>query len=417
MSFAWLKLKRSKSENFVNQLPFISLFILLLCPLIFALIKISSVSLYEHLQGNPALALSKTPPINASWTWEGMMSGSWQKAFEAKLSADVPARSVFIRFHNQLYYSLFSKSFMYSEALIIGKNNFIFEKKYLEKYCNSSRASYTKARFKQWANELKAIENYFSQQGKYFVFLITPSKASYYPEYLPAQYPCAMRSKRPDYYLAINSLKSAGVRYVDGSAITLKNKEKYGQLLYPRGGTHWSSLAAMLTLEELIKRLRHSESKLPLPNYRYRVDKEPERVDKDLIQLAHLIFPYKDYNVPHITFPSPNFFSHTPLSVAVIGGSFLITLSELMLKSNLVSSVDHFFYFDRAHFDYKQYMPTNSLDGYLDNNNMKNFTAIFNSDIIILEENESLLQSSHINKLVNMLNTTQHANLSYKIYG
>lgn len=287
---------------------------------------------------------------------------------------------------------------MYDSGLIIGKKGFLYEKIYVEQYLNLSQKEYTAEQFDQWAQDLKKISDYFTTRGKVFVYFLTPSKVTFYPEYLPNSYlKLIPENPRPDYYLKKEALKKSGVSYVDASEYLMKLKEKsYGQLLFPLGGTHWTMLGATLSMQKVINKVaKIGNFSLPPIKYSYAPSFQAKYVDKDLLDLCKLLFPNIKYLVPDVVFEKNE--SSVPLKMAIIGGSFTNFYTSLFKNTGYFSQVDHFYYLILNH--YQVTADGNVKEIPVVKEDPSSYKDILNADVVILEENELLPYSNHLKEL------------------
>lgn len=340
------------------------------------------------------------PAISGS----SLLAKKWQKQFEDWLNLKIPFRIQLIRIHNQIYYSLFSSSYTFDDRIVIGKKNYFYQISYLNKYCNSKHIVYRQAQFDEWAAKLQALNDFFQKRGQKFVYIISPSKASYFPEYFPANYQCN-GVHRPDYVLAQHALKNVAFPYVDGSKILLQNKPQYGALLFPLGGIHWTVLGAALIMQDVLKKI--AAPQLPKLQFSYTTSFSPNGTDSDLLDLNNLFFPQKYYIVPVVSFTKiPSIYSGKQLKVALVGSSFSMHLVQLFNQEKLFTQMDYYFYFKERHFQVKSDTPPEQV--FLDTKNVdltdpKTYQDILNADVVIFEENENNLQAAYLTQLLDAL--------------
>jgi alginate O-acetyltransferase complex protein AlgJ len=367
-------------------IPFILMIIILVLPLNLFIIK----QLINKFSPNPK---TQNPPLVSV---EKILNGSLQKEYETWFNNHNPMKSMFTNFNNQFYYSLFSKSLMFDSNIVIGKNAYLFEKIYINQYVNLSKIPYTQKQFDLWAADLQELADFFAKRGQKLIYLITPSKASFYPEYLPDSYAKIIKDTRPDYFLKIEALKKVRVPYFDASQFILANKDKsYGYLLFPQGGTHWTMLGASLVAQRILDLIaQQTQTQLPPLSYSYTITTRPLGVDKDLLHLCKLLFPPKHYSVPFVSFKKNK--NPVPLKVAIIGGSFTHFFKQLFTESQYFSQLDHYYYLILNHYQTskngKKELPINREDP-------SSYQDILAADVVILEENEILPYSNHFREL------------------
>ena len=139
--------------------------------------------------------------------------------------------------------------------VVIGKNGFLFENGYINEYLGFS-PKYTEVTDEQlidMVTTLKNIQTKLSEKGIAFLVVITPSKASSMPQFIPAWY-IARHTAAPGYVRPytrfLNLLVQQGVYHVDSAslyrAVGLTNT-------FPKTGTHWTKLAAFETVSAVLK--------------------------------------------------------------------------------------------------------------------------------------------------------------------
>lgn len=407
----------------LTRLPIIMIMFLLLLPLLLTILETVQQGLYWQLGSRqfvikapqflqPALdeirlrliTMQAKPLVNPGqqkgesfprWSWNSLMAGTFQGKFEIWLNESLPFRANMVRIFNQIYYDFFSKSYINNGNLIVGKNRQLNTLSYISKYCNLKRTEYSHSEFNQWVNELHELSEFFTRRGQHFIYLITPSKAAYFPEYIPNQFACASRLARPDYMLATEMLRDAGIPYIDGSKIVLGAKSTFPVDLFPRGGIHWNMLGATLVTRELLRKISGS-LKQPLPEllFSYTINNNPMGTDMDLLTLANLWRPDRDYLVPNIKIENVSQNIMQRPAVAMVGGSFLHQIREVMIQSGFFSRIDYFNYFKIFHTVY----PGN-IKLSVDENNPKTYRDLLEANVVVIEENEQNLRSNHVKLL------------------
>lgn len=392
-------------ERFLLGLVFVVLWL----PLSLQVSKLTShrVGLWvESLEGTPLEGMQNAI-VTPDFTWRNLMSGVYQKQVEAWLNEQIPLRRQIIRATNQLYYSVFAKSYMQEGSIAIGRGEQLYEKTYLMKYCNTAGMKIvpnqekklvkvfeqpaTPHDFEKWVGELKEVADFFQRRGQTFIYLITPSKAAYYPEGIPAGFYCSPVTPRTEYRMAISILRKSDLNYIDGSKIVLDAKGKYPVELFPRTGIHWTSLAATLTSRELLARISHTIGRdLPL-EFSYTIDRNPIGSDVDLLQLLNLWRSNRDFPVAKLSFKK----LHTqPIRLAVVGGSFVHQLMYVLDSSEVFCQMDHYYYLQIEHIRY----PSKGGCG-VEQEDLGSYQGLLSAQVVILEENEANLRSPHFQLL------------------
>src|ERR1700744_634218 len=123
------------------------------------------------------------PPLKVS-AW---LNGDLQKGVNDFISEHFAGRELLIRGYNQILFSAFDKSYMSKEEIIHGRHGDLFQRWYVQVFdhdidlLQSKEGEALVVMMKDLTERLKSV-------GSCFVFVITPSKASVYPEDIPDRY-------------------------------------------------------------------------------------------------------------------------------------------------------------------------------------------------------------------------------------
>jgi alginate O-acetyltransferase complex protein AlgJ len=312
----------------------------------------------------------------------------------------LPLRGLIIRSTNQVLYSVFAKSYMgEGGGILIGKGGYLFEMGYVEKFCKSSPPDASPGDFDLWAQGLLRIAKFFEERGKVFLFVISPSKPAYFPEYLPHDFDNACRATRPDYHMAVAALSRARIPFVDTSRTILEGKGKYEVELFSRGGTHWNQLGAALAAKEIALKIAERRKADPqVAPFTYTVAFEAGGRDVDLLSLLNLLLPDRHYPVAQVSFASPPPRAVQPLRLAIVGGSFIGLVIEPLQRMGAVGQADYFYYLTIARIRFP-----GGLDPHFKPDVLEEYRDLLQADIVLVEENEANLRSNHVRLLAEAL--------------
>jgi alginate O-acetyltransferase complex protein AlgJ len=325
------------------------------------------------------------PPPPFRWSWRNFANGDNQRAIAHEVTEAIPLRRVLVRVNNQIRYKLFGQ--FGAPGILRGEDGHLIEKPYLDEYCSRDLAK-IEAPARLWASQLKELQNFVQARGHAFIYLITPSKVAHFPEAFVNRYPCASapRDRLGKVPAFVAMLKQAGVNVVDSATLTHSMKGKYEFGMFPQGGVHWNQLAvayAANTVIEEINRQRKS-SLIARLQWTYTVSNDATGEDRDLLDLLNILLPQPEYTVPVVRYAPRQCGTEAKLDVAVIGGSFIHTLSETLAKSACLHGLKGYNYLYgglRGGQDYKV------LKGRM---NSSDIMPIADADVVILEENESV---------------------------
>lgn len=291
---------------------------------------------------SPLAGVAKPKP--APWSLESFLSGETQKAVSTNLGRALPVFPISVRAKNQLIYSLFGSSA--APGVAIGRNGNLYEQIYIDELCARGGAP-DLARIDAWAATIREIQDQAEAAGKRFVYLISPSKAARYPDDLPPELSCPARDRANIDKLAPYraALVAKGVRHVDGAGLMSARRTQYPVALFPRGGSHWNSLGAALTLREITVVLEAAGKDPRIGRFDFDWSRTPEEfgTDRDLLDLLNLLWPDASYPTTIIAGVGANACARAPRLLAM-GGSFLNQILAAATQAPCPPQIDYWFY-------------------------------------------------------------------------
>jgi len=345
----------------------------------------------------------------------GWLSGDLQKGLNTLVSENVAGRELLIRIFNQTLYSAFHKSYMMLEMIIPGKHGDLFERNYLAVY-GRFEEPIPNAEAEALVVMMKYLSERLRELGSCFVFVITPSKATIYPEDIPDRYLPKSESKErrlTNYEVLVPLLQKYRVPYVDGREITLEHKGAFPTRAYPKTGTHWTRAVAFFTTAALLKTIeRESGREMPqlsesVESIDHRPDSRPipanaeqrrtgkipietDSVDDDLFRLLNLIQkPNQRYL--HASFQIPEGELRRVGTLTIVGGSYMSAILDSLNSANVFERMNHYSYFR----DSRHRFPDNILDP-VDENAIPWEEDFWNTRAVVLEANEEAMARRHL---------------------
>jgi hypothetical protein len=336
---------------------------------------------------------TRRPPLTLAEWW----SGNFQRQFQAWFDENLGLRGYFIKIDNQIGYTVFHEAWSRSvDRPAVGLNGFIYEDVFLDALNGST--SPAEPELAALAHRLRLLQDGLAQRGIAFVFLIAPSKAATYPEFVPPRFLLPPNQRRETTYARMLPwLRREGVRFVDGHALFKAERESSSVLLFPPGGIHWNRYGAHFAVKAIWKALGGQMTQ-PLVGVRCASlalattplsDGGDEEMD-----VEHLL------NVVRVRhgawkFPRPTFVSDSTAHpfhprIVVIGDSFSWMLTRILSEQRMVSTIDYYYYFTK-HFRITSpspepvKVPFDTVDWEKD---------ILTTDAILLEVNEIQLEAS-----------------------
>lgn len=346
---------------------------------------------------HPLAGLAKPGPTPVSF--EAFFAGETQKAFSTNLGRSLPIFPISVRAKNQFLYSLFDVSG--APNILIGKNQQLYERFYIDEFCKRDGVA-DSAAIDHWAKSIRESQDAVDGLGKSFVYLITPSKAAQYPQYLPQGLFCPALAKGTSDKLRPfrGALDALDIRYVDAPKLLAAGQGRYPIDLFPRGGTHWNLLAASLATQEMTRALSASlqGSAIGQFSFDWKEAGEAEGTDRDLLDLLNLASPDARYPVARIARRgalSGASCERAP-RIAAMGGSFLREIIAVLAQAPCPPEIDHWFYMRTENDAYElvryhtgagdvsigESLPSGALD-------LR--ASLDRADIVLLEENEAVI--------------------------
>jgi alginate O-acetyltransferase complex protein AlgJ len=332
------------------------------------------------------------PHLSLSTLW----SGTFAHDYATRLSRNLRILSYAVKIKSQAYYSLLEASPI--PAIVVGRNHTLYEPWYIAEYCTRDLVSFA-PKAEDWAIKLRLMQDYYQAKGQVFVYVITPSKAAVYPEYIPASWPCpadheADRRHLLEAYRAV--LDRHGVHFVDTATIVRQARERYPFLTFPRGGTHWTEIGAALGAQALIKEVNSHRPARPLESFTFewRLVK-PAGTDRDLMNLLNLIWPDLNYVTPRIDVEMDgNGLAKcgTPAKAMLVGGSFLTAIWNILQKSKCGIEMDYWGYFLLSYFHFPGNIGGLMTPAWERERDQK---LLAGTDIVLFEENEQIVARSN----------------------
>ncbi len=185
-------------------------------------------------------------------------------------------------------------------------------------------------------------------RGVGFAIVITPSKASVYPEDLPAAWQRRHDPRPRAYDNFVRLLQQEHIRYLDGHLLTLEAKAHAPSPVFPLGGTHWNQFAALQTANALLRELASQGQPLrPIENTHIWVENNPAHEDADMLVLMQALLPWS-YPVTRITYPPVPLEPGKRPNLVIIGGSFVASMGLHLYRSEQFSEIHWLRYYNVA---------------------------------------------------------------------
>ncbi|MCK9219239.1 MAG: hypothetical protein M0P47_04210 [Bacteroidales bacterium] len=250
-----------------------------------------------------------TPAPKPAASCSAFMNGSFQQQYRQNIEDSVGFRPDFVRLYNQIDFSLFSIA--HADQIVVGKNNELFSKDYIDGYLGKS--VFGKRFMDDKIRMLKYVQNYLWETKRIMVIvMIPPDKGSFYPELIPDRFLKMERHQtNRDYFT--KKAHEAGINVLDFNPYfsALKHTSRYR--LIPSTGIHWSDYGSYLAADSAI-RYFEKEKGIVMPKMildSIQTSTSPRNLDDDINKTMNLI-----WNAPHeiLAYPCYHFVTDTTRS-------------------------------------------------------------------------------------------------------
>jgi hypothetical protein len=340
-------------------------------------------------------------PLPPRPSFAAIRNGEFQKAVAARIANAIPLRIPLIRFNNEIRYSLLDTP----TVTTIRKydRNELFEIGYVSVYC-SHRDGDADAYAVNRLPRILELQRLVRARGARFLYLITPSKAAHLPDDFVHRIACpnAVFSRGLTTQYA-RRLREGGVAVLDLATLVHDLKQRYGRDMFPRGGIHWNSLAVAHAGRAVVDALNAetgAETLQPFA-FTYHLSNALVPRDHDLEELMNLMIDHIKDQEPRVDFTAAGGCDQHPahnLAAAIVGGSFVTQLAEVLTEQGCLVQLEHYFYMHTAQFRFLPYraIKINLTDA--------DFAPLRTVDILLVEENEALVGGTeHFDLLYNTL--------------
>lgn len=353
-----------------------------------ATIYLSLIQSIFHIFKEPTL-VGLTKKINRPhFSLTSWFDKSFQDGFEKWWDNRLGLKGYFVKTDNQINFWLFREIHQKTnQKIIVGKDNYLFEKNYIDSLIGRDYQSIEKIREK--VKKLKTLQELLARRGISFVLLIAPSKASFYPEYIPSYLISETSEKNPvtNYEKVIPELLENKINYFDGHEYLLSQKKTSQYPLFAKSGTHWTRYGSCLVAQKVFQQAGKQFNK----NYKtadcdnVAIFLKPQEEDTDLADLSNLWFPKIFYQ----TLAYPKFPKNEPvlndINFLMVGDSFSWGFLKNVVGSRLVNDYNFYYYFNT---DYDYSNQTKEIDK-SDMGNLRQ--EILKRNLVIIEANDASL--------------------------
>lgn len=324
-------------------------------------------------------------------SYDSFISGTMQQQLAEWFSTHIGFRGHLVRTDNQINVSVFKEmSKRSSSQIVLGRNAFLYEKPYIDNF--NRKDSVSDEALLEVTEKVAKLQEALRARGVPFLVVVSPNKASVYPENIPARFIRRSRELEPgNYERWMPMLAARGVNYLDGRDFMLKLKQSDKFPVYAASGTHWSYYAVCQFLTELSGRLSELLNK-PLAEVTWRdakMESRPKGDDQDLLLFANLwrraaLFQPTPYAMTGNTRDGKEFRPR----VLIVGASHVWQMLHILDKQRIFAQRDFYYYFRR-----KNSSPP-LIEDALDPAAIDWQQDMLDKDVVILEVNEAVIPSA-----------------------
>ena len=272
------------------------------------------------------------------------LKGEYQNESMKYLEENLLLHPFLIRLRNQVAYSFFNE--ITNKDIIEGKNHMLFGTPWVIDYLGKDFVGEKEVQNK--VEKLSFVQTELKKRNIDLVFIIAPSKAVYFQEYLPEK---ELLSKRPqnNYSEYVKQFKKNKINYLDFTEIFKQMKAHSKHPLFTKCGVHWSGYGATIAADTTFSYLEKLSSAC-VPDFYDAGGEEtvvPRGTDADISDLMNLLVdvPSDKMYYPKIVFK--NNCTKKP-NLLIVGDSFswswITTFSPFI--QNEFSSESSFWYYN-----------------------------------------------------------------------
>lgn len=307
-------------------------------------------------------------PGNVTLDTAGWFSGNYQVNKEKYIKRNFGFANWAIRLEHQWAYSIFGMSRV--NSVIIGKDSYLFEAGYISA---RNGADYIgQDRLSEVVKRAKAVQDTLQALGKPFFFVIAPSKADFYSEYLLDEHAKPSGDVLTNYGVLLQKFKDSGVNHLDLNAWFLAMKDTTSVPLYAKTGIHYTTYGAAISAKRIIaemeSRLNKDLPELAWNNIVWSEDLQGS--DDDLEKAMNLVckIPNVKLAYPQITIDGNS--KYKP-RVIVVGDSFYWQLIHMGVDNQVFSNGQFWYYNKEVYPGAKTFLELNVEE------ELKNTEAVF----------------------------------------
>lgn len=298
--------------------------------------KFSGMTEPEPLKG---VVIEKERPV---FSPEGFFSGDYQQQSMDYIEDHIGLRPYLVRLYNQVRFSWFHSSG--SEEVVLAKDGLtLMTPGYIDSYYG--RSFIGADTIAQRVHLLEALQAELQKKNKHLLLVLSPGKASFYPELIPPYFRKASTLSNYDGYTA--AFKNTSLHVLDFKKWFIDQKDTVSRALFPPYGAHWTKYGASLAADSLRSYMEHLSGKKMAARTLKRFDRSNglNGQDYDLGDLLNLytVLPAAELYNPKLEYQKSKTDDHP--NVLVIGDSYWWNLRETRMPDEQWGEYRFLYYF------------------------------------------------------------------------
>src|ERR1035437_2120971 len=210
-------------EKKLKRVLFVFVMLVLLFPMLQQTFNIIKIAPLKGVVVNSA---------DTVFTFKGWFKGNYQTKKEDYCKDNFGFRNIMIRINNQIAFWI--DRIALANGVIIGKENYLYDLGQINAYYGTDFKGVKP--IEEAMYKYKAIHDKLKEKGIDLITVIAPSKATFFPEYIPDKY--VKRKDTTIYDCYISKMKEMNLPFMDFNDYFINNKHKYPYPLYPKFGLH-----------------------------------------------------------------------------------------------------------------------------------------------------------------------------------
>lgn len=316
-------------------------------PYLFILIGIL-IFLYIPLLQNTFHLKNYIKPLKGAYTeapdtsisTKAWFSGRYQEIKDKHLTQNFGFRNYYVMLNNQIDYRFFNIANV--DKMIVGKGGFLYETNYIESYFGNNFIG--EKELSEKFSKIKMLQDKLAYNGIDLEIIFTPSKASFYPEFIPDSW--ISEKKISNYEFAASLCKKLNINHIDFSKWFIQQKNISPYDLYPKTGIHWTNYGALIATDSLKKHIEY-KTNLNLRDFvitNIAFSDSLISPDNDMGEAMNLLFPIKTLPMPYANYYWTDDNNIIKPNALFIGDSYFWNIYYQGLTNNLFTDCKFWYY-------------------------------------------------------------------------